>query len=73
MIAGITIEPLYIELGGLVLLVVTALQVAMGLRWVNLPRAYHLKVHKWLGVGLLGVAVFHGLAGLVYLNAWTLL
>lgn len=73
MVLGIPIEPLWVELGGIALLLITGFQVAAGLRWIQLPRKYHLKTHKWLGIALFAFALFHGFLGLTYLNAWTVL
>lgn len=54
------ISPIYlIVAGGLTLFTLLAFQLIVGLRWIKLGKN-HLKIHKWTGIAMLGLAVFHG-------------
>jgi hypothetical protein len=58
--------PIYlIVAGGITLLTLLIFQVLVGKRVIKLGKN-HLKVHKWVGYGLIAFAVMHG-AGAVYL------
>jgi hypothetical protein len=72
MILGFVITGPMIVVFGLVLLLLIFFEVAVGLRWIKLGRN-RLKIHKWVGVGVLGLAVLHGLAGASFALGWRIL
>lgn len=55
------IPPIVPVLGGLTLLLLLALQVAIGKRWIRLGRD-HLAWHRRIAFGMLALAVLHGAA-----------
>jgi hypothetical protein len=48
--------------GGMFLFVLLVIQVLGGLRVIKMPLTWH----KWLGIGILGVAVVHATFALLY-------
>jgi hypothetical protein len=67
MLFGVEITPLMLEGIGIILGIGLLFQVLAGQRVINLPRKYHLKVHRWTGWTLLAVAALHGLMAFAYL------
>lgn len=72
MVFGMFISPFVVEYTGLFVLLFVLFEVLVGLRKIRFPRRSHLKIHKYLGYALLGVAVVHGLLALAYLNGWSI-
>ena len=44
---------------GLIGLAMMLFQVATGFRWIHFRGLVHIKVHKWVGVGLLALGIVH--------------
>jgi hypothetical protein len=72
MIFGFPILPIQVEILGITLGLVMFFQVAVGARWIRLPKKYHRKVHRWTGFGLLALGAVHGLFALTMINGWTI-
>jgi len=72
-ILGIAMQPLWIVLGGITILLTLLFQMALGLRWIKLPRPRHTKVHRWAGYALIALGGAHGLMALAYLYSWSIL
>lgn len=64
MILGFEVTVRTMMLGGTLLLALVLFQVLAGVRIIKLGRKNRV-VHKWVGIGILGVAVLHGLLGVV--------
>jgi len=65
MILGIPVTGPEIVTLGVLLWLVTLFQVLVGLRWIKLGRRQY-KIHKWVGISILGLAVLHGMAGAAF-------
>lgn len=72
MILGIAITGATVAIGGLVLFGLLVFQLLVGLRVVKFG-SKTFKVHKWLGVGLVVFAAFHGLLGATLVLGWQIL
>ena len=72
MILGISISGTVMLVGGITLFVLIAFEVIVGLRWIKLGRRRTV-VHKWVAIGILGVAALHGLAGTLFVTGWRIL
>jgi hypothetical protein len=64
MIFGLEVTLRTMVAGGAILLALLLFQVLAGLRIIKLGRK-NRTVHKWTGIAVLGVAVFHGFLGVV--------
>ena len=54
-------NPIYpIIASGATLLLLLAFQVLLGLRKIKFKGRLHAQVHKWVGIGMLALAVLHG-------------
>lgn len=72
MLFGMTVKPEMLIFGGSVLLLLLVLQILIGLRKIRFKGRLHLKVHTYGAYVLLVLGVFHGLAGLAYVNHWVI-
>lgn len=68
MLLGITIEPYMLIAGGGAIFALVVFQILQGTRRIRFKGALHLKVHKWVGFGILAVSVFHGLLALAHFS-----
>lgn len=57
-----------VALGGAFVLLALAFQVSLGMRWIKIPGGRQWKVHKVVGLSLIGLGLVHGLAALLYLG-----
>ena len=67
MLFGVEITPLMLEVIGIVLGLGLLFQILAGQRIIQLPRKYHLKVHRTTAWALLAIAVLHGAMAFAYL------
>lgn len=72
MILGTVVPLRAIAFGGMLLFLAITFQVLVGLRKIKLGRN-HTKIHKWTGIGILVVAVFHGFLGITVAFGLTIL
>jgi hypothetical protein len=72
MVLGVTITPWLMVLGGSALLLLTAFQLASGMRWIKLGRR-STKIHRWAGISLIVLALGHGLLGIAFAFGLTIL
>jgi hypothetical protein len=72
MIFGIPITPLWMIVGGVVLLALVAFEILLGLRKIKFGRRT-LVYHKYIAFTILGVVIVHGLLGVLFVMGWSLL
>lgn len=65
MILGLTVTGPELVVLGSTLLLLTALQVMVGLRWIKLGKN-HFKIHKWTGIAILVFAALHAIVGTTF-------
>lgn len=58
------IPPLVIVAGGVALLVMLGLQIAIGKRWIKFGKN-QMKYHRWIAWTMLAIALGHAFGGLV--------
>lgn len=66
MILGFIVTPMMLVFGGIFAVLVLVAQILVGMRKIHFKGRLHSKVHKWGAWVLLGIALFHGLLGIVY-------
>lgn len=71
MVFGLTITPALVITGGVILLVLTVLEVLIGLRKIKFGRKSFV-YHRYIGLAILVIGVVHGLSGVVMLMGWRL-
>jgi len=65
MILGLAVTGPMMVVFGFVLLVLTAFQVLVGMRKINLGRK-RMVIHKWTGLAILVLGLVHGLMGVAF-------
>jgi hypothetical protein len=71
MVFGFTVTPPLVITGGVILLVLTVLEVLIGLRKIKFGRKTFV-YHRYIGLAILGIGAVHGLSGVVMLMGWRL-
>ena len=71
MIFGTPVQPLWLLLLGLTLLVLLVFQILVGMRKIKFGRQTW-KYHKWVAFTILGLAAVHGLLGALFVYGWSL-
>jgi hypothetical protein len=69
MIFGLAITPAWMITGGVTLLVLTVLEVLIGLRKIKFGRKTFV-YHRYIAFAILGIAAVHGLSGVLLLMGW---
>jgi hypothetical protein len=72
MILGIQITGPMMVAGGTTLLLLVLFQLASGMRWIKFGKQ-HFKVHRYVGIGIVVVALFHALLGVTFALGLTIL
>jgi hypothetical protein len=71
MIFGLAITPAWMISLGVILLVLTVLEVLIGLRKIKFGRKTFV-YHRYIGFAILGIGAVHGLSGVLLLMGWRL-
>jgi hypothetical protein len=71
MIFGLAITPAWMFTGGVTLLVLTVLEILIGLRKIKLGRKTFV-YHRYIAYAILGIGAVHGLSGVLLLMGWRL-
>jgi hypothetical protein len=71
MIFGLAITPAWMIGLGVILLVLTVIQILIGLRKIKLGRKTFV-YHRYIAFAILGIGAVHGLSGMVMLMGWRL-
>lgn len=65
MLFGAYVDPRFVAVAGMVLLVLLLFQVSLGMRWIKIKGRRHWTVHKSIAFTILALGVLHAVVGLV--------
>jgi len=71
MVFGQPVTPFLMLVVGMSLFAVILFQVAIGMRWVKLGRRTFV-YHKWVAFTIVGLAVVHGILGILFATGYSL-
>ena len=71
MIFGIPVSGTFMIVDGIAMFSIVLFQVLLGLRVINLGKRHRI-VHRWTAYVILGVAVLHGLLGVMFVTGFTI-
>lgn len=71
MVFGIPVTASWMLVGGLTLLVLVVFEVLVGMRKIKFGRRTFV-YHKYIAFTIVGVALVHGLLGVLWVNGWRL-
>jgi hypothetical protein len=72
MIFGLTVTPLWMLIGGVILFVMIVFQVLLGMRKIKFGRRT-MAYHKYLAWAIIGVALVHAMLGILFATGLALL
>ncbi len=70
MIFGVSILPIHLFLGGVLLALILAFQVLQGKRIIKFKGPLHSKVHRRMAWVLVAFAAVHAFIGMAYVFVW---
>lgn len=69
MIFGIPVQPIWLLALGILLLALLVFQILVGMRKIKFGRKTFV-YHRWVAFTILGIAVAHGLFGVLFTYGW---
>ena len=70
MIFGIPVQPSWLLTLGILLLALLVFQILVGMRKIKFGRKTFV-YHRWVAFTILGLAVVHGLLGMLFAYGWS--